>query len=125
MSYFLNQQDIEDYEQEEEIQKWLRENNLEGEFEFTSTNSKGNAKHTGDFGISLDQQISDESESSTFAEIIEGESNISIIQEIEEEEGIEISTECCLEMLLTSLGIKKETRIWATKTYRSRLKRIS
>lgn len=125
MNFYLNNEDLEDYEQEKRIQEWLKKNNLESEFEFSSINSKGNAKHVGDIGsFSLDQQISDESGSSSFAEIIEGENNISIIQDIEEEEEkdfFEISTECCLEILLTSLGIKRETRKWATQLYTAKI----
>ena len=116
----LNKEDQEDYEQEMLIKNWLKESGQQDDFEFKSINRKGNIKHVGDVGsFSLDQRISSEDGYSLFSEIIEGDKDIDFLTE--EEEINELGVIGCLESLLMILKIKKETRIWAIKTYRSNL----
>lgn len=103
----INEQDIEDFEQEQLIKKWLEENSLEDEFEFNSMTRKGTVKHVGDVGaFSLDQVISNDGDSS-FHEIIS-------VEEDEEEDDVDPreNLRAYLEEIIAPLNLQKDTEKW-------------
>lgn len=71
MKWSTNEQDIEDYEQEKQIEEWLGKRNS-SKFEYQYINSKGNARNTLiKASFSLDQEIGKDG-GGTFADIIIG-----------------------------------------------------
>ncbi len=129
---FANAQDIEDYEQEKLIQGWLNENQKSGDFTFTSINSKGNLRHTGDYGsFSLDQKISSESTgNNTFSDIIGGYENGDLFdgKRIVSNDSIEFDQEERIKLYLDSflnfLGVNMEAKKWIMNSWKSKANKI-
>ncbi len=66
-------EDIEDFEQEKLIQEWLRSTGNAGRIELKHTTSKGTARNTLiKAAISLDEKMSDNDDSGTYADLIAG-----------------------------------------------------
>lgn len=119
MKFFLNNEDNEDYEQELAIKQWLEQNGNPG-FDFTSINRKGNARHIGDVGcFSLDQKISEENGGGTYADLVAGSDgrDLECGEDLGEDDN-GMSAECCLEILLKSIGANKEALRWAMGLYK-------
>jgi len=121
--FFLTGQDLEDYEQEIEIKKWLEREGISG-FEFSTINRNGNPRHIGDVGaFSLDEKIGDSEESGTYADIIAG--SYGRDQEHGEnlrDEGLEaLNIGSSIESLLAPMGLNWEVILWAKKLYKSHL----
>lgn len=67
------EEDLEDYEQERVIQEWLKREGRVGEIELKHITGKGNVRNTLlKASFSLDQRISTEDGSRTFADLIAG-----------------------------------------------------
>ena len=111
---FTQEQDIEDYEQELEIQKWLASTGNQGGIELKHINSKGRPSNTlVTASFSLDETLREDS-TGTFADIIAGHSDGSSCLGDAYGEDREAPSRT-LDVHLMLMGFSKKERLWLIK----------
>ena len=118
MQWQINEEDTDDFEQERAIQAWIKS---EGpiEFDFKHITSKGTARNTlVKASFSLDQKMSDDTGSGTFADRIVGSDGRDLVigDDFREEPDEVANFKTDIEWLLAC--VKSEVaRVWATANY--------
>lgn len=96
----LCKQDIEDFEQEQLINDWLKREGAAGAVEFKYINRKGAARNTIDQrSVRLDWQVRDEKGSGTYADFIAGSDGRDLECRLDFERGLESPEKSAADLL--------------------------
>lgn len=119
MKYDLAQEDLEDFEQEKRIQEWLASQGEGSDgFVFAYTTSKGTARSSRvRASISLDQKITEDSGSGTFADLVAGSDGRDLYDGDDSESAPQAQD--IIRAYLRALNFTEDLQEWLVKTLKS------